>query len=69
MVRKSFIEQVGSLYDFLDVVTDDITTTDEDALPESVLKPLNEAFELLVEAMNAIKEEERKKVKWQKGAG
>ena len=59
MVRKSFIEQVGSLYDFLDVVTDDITTTDEDALPESVLKPLNEAFELMVVAMNAIKEEEK----------
>jgi len=58
-VRTSFIEQVKTLYDFLDVVTDDITTTDEDELPESVKKPLNEAFELMVSAMNAIKEEEK----------
>ena len=68
-VRTSFIEQVNSLYDFLDVVTDDITKTDEDELPEAVREPLNEAFELLVTAMNAIKEEERKKMKWTKGRG
>ena len=58
-VSTSFIEQVNSLYDFLDVVTDDITTTNEDELPESVKKPLNEAFELLLIAMSAIKEEEK----------
>lgn len=68
-VRTCFIEQVNSLYDFLDVVTDDITKTDEDELPEAVREPLNEAFELLVTAMNAIKEEERKKMKWQKSQG
>lgn len=65
-VRLSFIEQVKSLYDFLDVVTDDIATTDEEALPESVKKPLNEAFELLVVAMNAINEEGLEGMKWQK---
>ena len=74
-VRTSFIEQVNSLYDFLDVVTDDITTTDEEELPESVKKPLNEAFELMVVAMNAIKEAEkgernaRRNRKYQKGNG
>jgi hypothetical protein len=60
MVGTCFIAQVKNLYDFLDVVTDDIATLDEEEMPEAVRKPLDEAFDLLVKAMNAIPPYQRK---------
>lgn len=59
-IKVSFIKQVSSLYDFLDVVTDDFITIASYKLPKSVKEPLNEAFESMLTAMRAIEESEKK---------